>query len=63
MSVWKELPELMLVREVAGIFRVRPETVRKMIASGELEAVRFGTRGDFRIPASAVRNILNIHVR
>lgn len=55
-----ELPELLVVREVAELFRIRPETVRRMIADGELRAVRFGSRGDYRIPRSVVQRFLEV---
>lgn len=52
-------PELLTVREVANFLRIRPETVRRMIAQGELQAIRFGLRGDFRIPRKTLAKILD----
>lgn len=53
-------PEFLLVREVAELFRLRPETVRLMIMRKELPAVRLsGGRGDFRVPKAAIQKILD----
>ena len=37
-------PELLTVGEVAAIFRCHHETVRKMIATEQLAAIKFGNR-------------------
>jgi excisionase family DNA binding protein len=37
-------PELLTVGEVAAIFRCHHETVRKMIATDQLAAIKFGNR-------------------
>jgi excisionase family DNA binding protein len=37
-------PELLTVGEVAAIFRCHHETVRKMIATKQLAAIKFGNR-------------------
>jgi excisionase family DNA binding protein len=37
-------PDLLTVGEVAAIFRCHHETVRKMIATKQLAAIKFGNR-------------------
>jgi len=37
-------PELLTVGEVAAIFRCHHETVRKMIATHQIAAIKFGNR-------------------
>jgi excisionase family DNA binding protein len=54
------LGPLMTIDEAAMQLRVHPATVRRRIASGELEAVRLG-RGDgrsIRIPSRALEALL-----
>ena len=49
------------VKEVAAILRVKPKTVRRMIALGELEAFR--VRDEYRITEHALEAIMRSHTR
>ncbi|HEY1972374.1 MAG TPA: helix-turn-helix domain-containing protein [Pseudonocardia sp.] len=49
--------ELLTVAEVSTMLRVSKMTIYRMVHSGELEHVRVGR--SFRIPADAVRGILD----
>jgi excisionase family DNA binding protein len=49
--------ELMTVAEVSNMLRVSKMTIYRMVHSGELTHVRVGR--SFRIPADAVRGILD----
>lgn len=40
------------VKEIANLLRIHPRTVRKMIAEGELEAIK--VRDEYRIRQSAL---------
>lgn len=40
----EELPKLLKIKEVAGILRVNPETLRRWDRQGKLKAVRVGSR-------------------
>jgi excisionase family DNA binding protein len=44
------------VKEIAAILRINPRTVRRMIALGELEAIKI--RDEFRIRQSALDAVL-----
>ncbi len=52
--------ELLTVAEAARILRQRPETVRRAIHGGQLEAVRVGHAGPLRVPAAALRRHLRV---
>ena len=43
-----KLPDLLVPREVAALFRVTPLTVKRWVKSGKLKMVRINTRGDMR---------------
>jgi excisionase family DNA binding protein len=49
---------LYTVEEVASGLAVHPETVRKWIKSGELEATNLGGRAGYRISKSAIDRFL-----
>ena len=48
--------ELLTLDEVALVFRVHLNTVRRQVAQGKLPVVRFGTR--VRVRAAAVRAVI-----
>ena len=52
----KDQPTLYTIDEVARLLRVSPDTVRRMIASKELEAIK--VRGQWRIKKSSVDKLL-----
>ncbi len=54
--VWQE-EKLMTAQEVADWIRVHVKTVYRWIQSGELEAVRFGTR-TYRVRESVFKQFL-----
>jgi excisionase family DNA binding protein len=43
---------MLTVEEVASRLRVHPQTVRRWIRSGEITAVRLGTKAGFRVRTS-----------
>ena len=47
-------PELLTVAEVSRRLSQVPDTIRRKIAAGELEAVRLGEHGPLRIPEDAL---------
>ncbi|MDD7384653.1 MAG: helix-turn-helix domain-containing protein [Actinomycetaceae bacterium] len=51
-----ESPKFYTVAEVASLARVSRMTVYRMIHSGELPAIRFGS--SYRVPASAMESIV-----
>jgi excisionase family DNA binding protein len=53
----KEQPVLSTIDEVARLLRVSPDTVRRMIADKELDAVK--VRGQWRIKTSSVDKLLS----
>jgi len=58
----KETKEFLTVMEFAEIVRIHPNTVRKGIANGRIQAFRtgIGSRSDFRIPSSEINRICEI---
>jgi excisionase family DNA binding protein len=52
------LPDWMVTAEVATLFRVNVGTVKRMIARGELAAVKIGRT--WRIPREAVAAMLTL---
>ncbi|MBV9524854.1 MAG: helix-turn-helix domain-containing protein [Candidatus Dormibacteraeota bacterium] len=53
-------PQLFTVREVCGLLRACPTTVRSLIRRGELSAVNVGA--DLRIPLDGLLFYLNAHL-
>jgi excisionase family DNA binding protein len=51
-----QLPIALDVRDVAGLLEIHPETVRRLIAKGELRAVRIGRL--VRVPREALTEFL-----
>lgn len=59
MTAFSSIPPLLTPAEVADILKVSPATVRNMIRRGHLPAHKFpGTRGIYRIPATALNALL-----
>lgn len=50
------------VAEMAGLLRVSPTTIRRLISNGQLQAIRVGRGRCTRIPESAARAYLATHV-
>jgi excisionase family DNA binding protein len=50
------IPPLLTVREVANALRLTPAQVRRLIAQGELEGFKLGSRqgSSLRVPAQAL---------
>jgi excisionase family DNA binding protein len=55
------LPELLILREVAGLLRVSVLTVKRMCRRGDLKYVRINSRGDKRFKKSDVISFLKQH--
>ena len=49
---------LLTIKEVAATLKVDPVTVRRRIASGELQALRVGTDGGIRVPVQSLAALL-----
>jgi excisionase family DNA binding protein len=58
-----KLPDLLTVREVAGILRVSPLTIKRWGKRGKLPAIRINSRGDRRYKKEAVLWLLGIQVK
>ncbi len=55
---WGNLPPLLLSDEVARILRLTPTYVRALAAKGEIQALRLGSKGDWRFTREAVQAYL-----
>ena len=55
-----EFPPLLTISQVCQIFQCSADTVRKMIRSDALPAVRLGPRGDWRVPRAAVQKLVQV---
>lgn len=55
------LPELLILREVAGLLRVSVLTIKRMCRRGELSFVRINDRGDRRFKKLDIINFLKTH--
>lgn len=55
----EDMPELMTLREVANLFRVSPQSVKRWDKNGLLKAVRINTRGDRRFPKTVVQSFID----
>lgn len=55
-----DLPDLMTIREVAGLLRVSPLTIKRWGKKGKLPAIRINTRGDRRYRKNIVLKILGV---
>jgi excisionase family DNA binding protein len=51
------------VKEAAAELDVHPSTIRRAIHSGELDAVRLGPNGRFRVPREALEEFVTPYVR
>lgn len=56
-----DLPELLVLREVAGLLRVSILTIKRMCKRKELEYVRINSRGDHRFKKQDIINFIKIH--
>jgi len=54
------LPDLLTVREVTGILRVSPLTIKRWGKRGKLPAIRINSRGDRRYKKEAILWLLGI---
>ena len=52
------LPDLLIAKEVACIFRIAPVTVKRWVKSGKLKVIRVNTRGDMRFNRDDVLDLL-----
>lgn len=55
-----DLPDLMTIREVAGLLRVSPLTIKRWGKKGKLPAIRINSRGDRRYRKKIVLKILGV---
>lgn len=54
----QDLPDLLTIREVAGLLRVSTLTVKRWGKKGKLPAIRINSRGDRRYKKSVVLKLL-----
>ena len=54
------LPDLMLVREVADLCRVSPLTIKRWEKAGKIECIRINSRGDRRFRKEEVLKVLGL---
>ena len=57
-KTWAEVPLVLTITGAAEVLAVHPDTVRKLLASGELRGVQVGQRGDWRITRDALRALV-----
>ena len=50
------LPDVLLLDEVAHVFRVSPLTVKRWIRKGDIKAIQINKRGDYRIKRDVVQS-------
>lgn len=55
-----DLPDLLTVREVAGVLRLSPLTIKRWGKRGKLPAIRINSRGDRRYKKEALFSLLGI---
>jgi excisionase family DNA binding protein len=55
----QNLPDLLTVKEVAGILRVSTLTIKRWSAKGKLPVIRINTRGDRRYRKEAILKYLS----
>lgn len=55
-----ELPDLLVISEVAKLLRVAPLTLKRWEKVGRLKPVRINSRGDRRYYKEEILSILNI---
>ena len=55
----KEIPELIMLKEVCDILKCHPNTLRQWDRKGILVAVRFGERKDRRYRKEDILKLLN----
>ncbi len=60
MSKKQNLSELLTLKEVSGILKVHPNTLRQWDEKGILKAVRFGQRKDRRYRKKDIQRLMNI---
>ena len=56
----ENLPDLLTVREVSGLLRVSPLTIKRWGKRGKLPAIRINSRGDRRYKKEAVLWLLGL---
>jgi excisionase family DNA binding protein len=59
----EDLPDLLTVREVAGVLRVSPLTIKRWGKRGKLPAIRINSRGDRRYRKEAVLWLLGMEAK
>lgn len=58
--MFKDLPDLLLTKEVAKLFRVSQLTVKRWGKRGKLVPVRINSRGDRRYTKDSIMKLLGI---
>ena len=54
----KTMEKLLHIRDVADVLSVHPNTVRRLVTTGRLRAIRISPRGDLRFRESDVRDYM-----
>ncbi len=55
-----DLPDLMTIKEVAGLLRVSPLTIKRWGKKNKLPAIRINSRGDRRYRKDVVLKLLGV---
>lgn len=54
----EEYPEILTIKEAAGILRVTPLTLKRWEAKGRIQPIRINTRGDRRYTKKQILALL-----
>lgn len=52
-------PEVLTTAQVAQVMRVHPETIRRLIRTGQLKAIKWHQQGTYRVLRSELNRFLN----
>ena len=52
-------PEVLTTAQVAEVMRVHPETIRRLIRTGQLKAIKWNPRGTYRVLRAELNRFLN----
>lgn len=53
------MPEVLTTAQVAKVMRVHPETIRRLIRTGQLKAIKLHRRGTYRVLRAELNRFLD----